>query len=134
MRRPSQEALSIAVKQAIAEAHSGGLSTTHGNEIGIYLFHPDGSREYTQFYDKKHFEDLSALEDDPSLCKRRDTGNRIKLFVNKRHWSDRDFADKLGLPEYIVKAIYGGLLLDEWTRQKVVEALEIKYRDIFMNL
>jgi hypothetical protein len=38
------------IKEEIAGHHAAGRSTVHGDDKGIYLIHPDGTREYVELY------------------------------------------------------------------------------------
>ena len=39
-----------AAREAVNEAHAAGLSTSHGDDKGIYNLFPDGHREYVKLY------------------------------------------------------------------------------------
>jgi len=56
MSKEEKEAfLGEATKAAIADAHTKGRYTTHGDEKGVYRLYPDGHKEYLNAKDgEKH--------------------------------------------------------------------------------
>lgn len=42
-----------ATSEAAKKVHAAGFSTTHGDDKGIYLLHPDGRKEYIKTYNEE---------------------------------------------------------------------------------
>lgn len=42
-----------ATSEAVKKVHAAGFPTTHGDDKGIYLLHPDGRKEYIKTYNEE---------------------------------------------------------------------------------
>ncbi|HUW65735.1 MAG TPA: hypothetical protein VMW83_13790 [Spirochaetia bacterium] len=51
MTKEEKEAmLAAAAKEEIAKHHAAGRATVHGDDKGVFLIHPDGTKEYVKMY------------------------------------------------------------------------------------
>lgn len=68
MTKEEQEALlGKTIKEEITKHHAAGRPTVHGDDKGVYLIHPDGTKEYVDLYSVPDME--TDIHHDEAACR-----------------------------------------------------------------